>query len=160
MKGQSPYSIGLSDCIPQNPTYPTDIRLLSLIDTCIHYLIHHPEISISSLPSDLHEHIQKRKDDSFYRVLPEYSIEKRRDFSKPLNDHLIRLQNTDGKDNKITIAIEVFRYLDDHIDSLRYLCNESDVIKQKLIKFPKEGFPSAISQQYLLKWFNYKLETS
>ena len=128
--------------------YPTDIRLISLIDTCIHYLIHHPEVPLLQLPVELQEHIQKRKNDSFYRVLPEYSIEKRRDFVKPLNNHLIRQQDTDGKDNKITIAIEILRYLDDHIDSLRYLCNESDVIKQKLIKFPKEGFPIAISQQY------------
>lgn len=160
MEGQSPYSIGLSDCIPQKPTYPTDIRLLSLIDTCIHYLIHHTEISISSLPSELHEHIQKRKDDSFYRVLPEYSIEKHHSFVELLNNHLIRLRDTDGKDNKITIAIEIFRYFDDHLESLRYFWNDSDIIKQKLIKFSKEGFPVAISQQYLLKWFNYKLEAS
>lgn len=63
-----PKSNELTDCIFLE--YSTCTRLISLTDICIHYLINHPEI-----PAELQEHIQKRKDDSYYRVLPMYSRE-------------------------------------------------------------------------------------
>lgn len=147
------------DLIPKKSSYPTKIRFLSLIDTCIHYLINHPEISVSSLPIELQEHMKKRELDGMYRVLPEYSHEKYMIFQSPTLEYFNRISMTDGKANKINIVIEMLKFIDGHLDTLRYVSSNADAFRCKLIDLSRDGFPIEVSRHYLLKWFNYKLES-
>ena len=145
----------LSDNIPQRNTIK--VRLLSLIDTCIYYLVSHPEISTSSLPSKLQEHIWKHEDDPYYRVLPQYSYEIYQSFSNPIFEYYRQLDHTVGEANRINIVSELLQYIDGNLNCMRYLPRFSNTIFRKLIDFPNDGLPVEISQYYLLKWFDYKL---
>lgn len=140
-----------------SPIYPTKIRLISLTDICIHYLIHHPVIPVSSLPSELQEHIEKRKDDPFYRVLPMYSVEKCRIFRTTIVEYIGRIDNMSKKGDKINLVLEMLKVVDNDLDSLRYAWKFGAKMQEKLINLPCDGFPVTISRCYLLKWFDYKL---
>lgn len=154
MQGASPQR---SDYISEKPIYSTRIRFLSLIDICIHYLINHPVIPVTTLPLEVQEHIERRKADDMYRVLPEYSFEKYEIILRNIQGYLDSVSSTNGKDNKINIAIDMLRSLDEHLYHLRYVNVHAKGIQQKLIDLPSDGFPIAVSQHYLMKWFDYKL---
>lgn len=138
--------------------YPTQSRFLSLTDTCIHYLINHPEISVASLPIELREHMEKRKLDHMYRVLPEYSHDKYMIFQRPTLEYFNRISMTDGKANKIDIVIEMLKFIDGHLDTLKYVSSNANAFRCKLIELSSQGFPIEMSRHYLLKWFDQKLE--
>ena len=156
MQGLSPRA-RVSDPIPDKPVFPTRARLISLMDICIHYLIHRPEISTAQLPSELREHIENRKKDEFYRVLPSYSIKKVHEFNDPMEECLNRLYITKGKDNRIKIVLEILQFADENFDSWRYYQGFSATMRQKLTDLPDEGLPIEVSRHYLLKWFDQKL---
>ena len=156
MEGISPRR---SDDILDKPVYPTKARLISLIDICIHYLIHRPEISTSQLPSELQDHIKNRRGDDYYRVLPAYSTGHLNKINDLITEHLNRCYSTKGKDNKIKILLEMFQCADENFDSWRYLQQFSATMRKKLIDLPSEGFPIEVSRHYLLKWFDCEVES-
>ena len=95
---------------------------LSLLDSCLGYLIKHPEIDLSSLPSELLEHLNARNDDSKYRVNPEYNraieYEITPTIQKYLDDvSLISLADTPTRARKI---IELYEYICRHRFFLNY----------------------------------------
>ena len=145
------------NCPSPTLTYPTKLRFLSLTDTCIHYLIHHPEIPVLSLPLELQEHIEKRKEDSHYRVIPMYSVDKYQIFRTAIFVYVDRMENTTGKGDKINLVLEMIKVIDDDLDSLRYIWKFGARVREKLIDLPSAGFPLPVSKRYLLKWFDYKL---
>lgn len=145
--------------ILDKPVYPTSMRLISLTDICIHYLINHSEIPITLLPLELKEHIENRKNDECYRVLPAYSEEKWNRFGNIMREHLDRFYIEEEKANRINIMLKMFQSVDEDIESLRYTLSLSLTIKQKLIDLPKQGFPIETSRYYLLKWFSHKLDS-
>lgn len=147
----------ISRYIPQKPVYTTQIRFLSLIDTCIHYIIHHPEISTISLPLELQEHMEKRRSDEMYRVLPAYSLGDYQIVSNEIIRYLDRIALTNRKDNRINAIIDMLKFVDENLDILRYDHKYANTLRKKLIDIIDEGFPIAVSQHYLLKWFDYKL---
>lgn len=146
--------------ITGQPIYPTRFRRLSLVDICIHCLVNHPEIPVTSLPLDIQEHLQKRRDDPYYRVSPVYSGERWNSFAQPMLEcHRIVTESVD-RDQRIDSVIKMLKCIDDNIDLFHYDPGYCDSMREMLIKFSGNEFIGEISQYYLLKWFDYKLEAS
>lgn len=151
MQGTSLLFSRLTEFIPLIPTYPTEIRFLSLTDICIHYLIHNPKIPITFLPIELQEHIERRKVDSKYRVLPEYSADKYLIFKDGMTSRYHQLDLTCEKDNRLAVILDML--------TLKYCYRFGDVVRDKLIRFPiEDSFLLGISRYYLVKWFDYRRE--
>ena len=88
---------------------------------------------------ELHEHIQKRKDDSYYRVLPMYSGEKRDYFTNEMLSYFNQFEYTHGISPRVS-QTQIFRFIDDNNAVLYYdHPNFRITIRKKLIELSAEG---------------------
>lgn len=155
MQGIFTQACRLYHVITGRPIYPTRFRRLSLIDICIHCLVNHPEITVTSLPLDIQEHLQKRRDDPYYRVSPMYSGERWEDFEKPMLEyHRIIMESAD-RDHRNDSMVKMLKCIDENTDIFNYSRECSDSFREMLIKLSDIESFSELSRHYLLKWFDY-----
>lgn len=143
----------------EGKSYPTEIGFLSLVDTCIHRIIHHSEINTSGLPKELHEHIENRKRDEYYRVSPEYSHEKFKTFTDIIEKFVVRMTTIHGETKRLDAFIELFKSINDFRNDLQYYPRLNGTMKSKLLEVAKHGVRIDIAKRYLWKWYGYKLIT-
>ena len=64
-----------------------------------------------------------------FRVPPEYLHKKYMIFQSPTLEYFNRISMTDGKANKINIVIEMLKFIDGHLDTLRYVSSNADAFR-------------------------------
>jgi hypothetical protein len=93
---------------------------LSLLDACLGHLINHPEIDRSRLPIELHDHLEARQKDPYYRVAPRYNWEIAKHIVDQFNFMAKQFHEIRGKKMKVHHMVTIFQYLVNHRMFLQY----------------------------------------
>jgi ribosomal-protein-alanine N-acetyltransferase len=108
---------------------------LSLLDTCLDYILHHPEIDRSYLPVELQDHLDARRRDPCYRVNPRYSHTIKLDFDDQLEHHMKPVELYSKPQDRAKCVSAVMEFLCENRHFLSYRRQLGCIVQNKLYEF-------------------------
>jgi hypothetical protein len=111
---------------------------LSLLDVCLGHLINHPEIDRSRLPIELHDHLEARQKDPYYRVNPQCNCEIWRHLVDNFKSLVTQFDEFREKKKKVHHMVTIFQYLVEHRILLLYYPKLARAFQDKLYEIQTE----------------------
>jgi RimJ/RimL family protein N-acetyltransferase len=108
---------------------------LSLLDTCLDYILHHPEIDRSYLPVELRDHLDARHRDPCYRVNPRYSYIIKLDFDDQLEHHMKPIELYSQPQDRAKCVRAMMEFLCENRHFLSYRRQLGCIVQNKLYEF-------------------------
>lgn len=110
---------------------------LSLLDTCLGYLIEHPEIVRIDLPGDLQDHLLARAVDPRYRVKPPYNESLELNVEHQLHNYMTQLEqcSDDKIQERAKTVMSMFNFITEHRYFMEYRPKFARIVRDKLYEF-------------------------